>query len=221
MLYREPVAIFGGITTGALRGNEVPVAYYLSDVLKKVASNMKVIDSRETVTRINEHGLAAEYMQMRAESELTNMLSREALRKFKPAIGARYVFQPRLAAFTQIMYDRWSVPAFDIRVSQTRAGIMRLSLELWDMESGALIWQSSAEAVASSEAVSQDPVFFEDVARVAVGSVLSDLLNGKTSSEYTPLNSFLDQLIQLPSAFTQSDKPTQPESDKATQPVKE
>jgi hypothetical protein len=194
------------MTTGALRGNEVPVAFYLHDVVQKVAPNIKVMGPQETVTRINAHGLAAEYTQMRAEAELSNIFSREILRKLGSAIGAHYAFQPRLAAFTQTMTDRWSVPAFDIRVSQTRSSILRLSLELWDMDSGALIWASSAEAIVSSEAVSQDPVFFEDAARVAVGSILADFLNGKTASQYTPLNRFLDQLIQLPEAFTHSEK---------------
>jgi hypothetical protein len=59
-------------------------------------------------------------------------------------------------------------------------------------------WSSVAEAILSSEAVCQDPVFLEDAARIALGSVVADLLRGKTASTYTPLSEFLDQLIRRP-----------------------
>lgn len=78
---------------------------------------------------------------------------------------------------------------------QTRSAHMRLSLQLWDTRSGELIWSSAAETALQSEAATQDPVFMEDAARITWGSMLSDLLNGKTSSRYTRLNQFLDNLL--------------------------
>jgi hypothetical protein len=112
------------------------------------------------------------------------------------ALATRYMFQPRLAFFQQTMTDRWSVPAFNVLAAQTRSATMRLSLQLWDTKSGELIWSSAAETNLQSEAVTQDPVFMEDVARVTFGSMLSDLMNRKTASKYTPLNHVLDLLIQ-------------------------
>ena len=50
-----------------------------------------------------------------------------------------------------------------------------------------------------SEAVSKDPVYFEDAARVTLGSIVADFLNRKTASTYTPLNKIVDELIQVPS----------------------
>ena len=72
---------------------------------------------------------------------------------------------------------------------------MRISLQLWDTGSGELIWSSAAEAVLANEAVSQDPVFLEDAALVTLGSLMSDFLNRRTASQYTPLNETLNQLI--------------------------
>ena len=72
---------------------------------------------------------------------------------------------------------------------------MRLSLQLWDMQTGALLWTSLAEASLESEAVGQDPVYFEDTARVTMGSVIADFMNGKTASSYGPLDKIIDQLI--------------------------
>ena len=143
----------------------------------------------------------------------------QALTGVAAVLGARYVFQPRLAFLLQTMTDRWKVPALDIRVSQTRSSIMRLSLQLWDAESGELVWASVAETNMANEAVSQDPVYLEDIARATLGSMISDLLHGKTASQYTPLNTFLNDLIQeaMPKEKSNdSGKETSPPADKDT-----
>ena len=44
--------------------------------------------------------------------------------------------------------------------------------------------------------MSQDPVYLEDISRAAWGSILSDFLQGRKASKYTPLNQFLNDLIQ-------------------------
>ena len=46
---------------------------------------------------------------------------------------------------------------------QTRSAHIRLSLQLWDTVSGELIWSSAAETAVESEAITQDPIFIEDV----------------------------------------------------------
>ena len=107
-----------------------------------------------------------------------------------------HVFQPRLAYFSQEMLDRWEIPAINVKFARTRSSTMRLSLQLWDSESGELLWSSTAESNFQSEAVNLDPVFIEDAARVTFGSMLSDLLNRKTSSKYNPLNQALNLLIR-------------------------
>ena len=121
------------------------------------------------------------------------------------AIGARYVFQPRLAAFTQTMYDRWTFPGLGVLLVQVRSSNLRMSLQLWNTETGELLWASMAEGTMQNEAVSKDPVYFEDAARVALGSIIADFLNRKTASTYDPLNKIVDQLIQIPQPEETSD----------------
>jgi hypothetical protein len=196
VLEREPVAIFEAVALSSLRGSELGLAPYLAEILGKVAPSIKVISPLETANRINTRGLTTDYVRMRADLEQSNILEAGALRKIGTGIGARYVFQPRLASFTQTMIDRWKFT--DLRIVQTRSSLLRCSLQLWDTNTGEQIWASVAEAVLSNEAVSQDPVYLEDAARVALGSIIADFLRGKTASTYTPLNKFLDDLIQRP-----------------------
>jgi hypothetical protein len=181
-----------------IEGNEVGVENFLAEILARVAPGIKVIDPLETVTRINRSGFADAYAKMHDAALSSNILAQEPLQKLGMAVGARYVFQPRLMLFRQSLIDRWVFPVFGIRVSQTRATILRLALQLWEAETGALLWFSVAEGTMQSEAMSQDPVYFKDVVRVTLGSMIEDLVLGKTDSMYTPVNVLLNGLVQRP-----------------------
>jgi hypothetical protein len=192
---QEAVALLTPLAPPSLRGNEVALSSYLDDIIKEIVPAWKVIDEQQTINLINRHGLAEEYARLRESAEQSHILDRELLKKIGKSIEARYVFQPRLAYVLQTMTDRLNLPPFDILILQTRSAHIRLSLQLWDTMNGELIWSSAAETALQSEAVNQDPVFVEDAARITWGSMLSDLLNGKTSSRYTRLNRFLDNLL--------------------------
>ena len=192
---QEPVAVLEALTAPALHGNEVGLALSLTRILKRVVPNWKLVSPQETATRINQKGLAAEYARMRMDYGQSNILDRESLRKIGAALGVRYVFQPRLAAFTQIMYDRWKVPAVELQVVRIRSSILRLSLQLWNTETGELLWASTAEATFQEEAVSQDPVYLREAGRITWASIIADFTHGKTSSKYSPVNKLLDSLI--------------------------
>jgi hypothetical protein len=192
----KPVAIFPALSGPILRGAEVALSHHLAKLLEKLTPNWRVVDEQATLTGINAHGLGTDYIRMRRDAEDTHLLERESLRKIGAALGVRYIIQPRLVSFTQTMTQRWKVPGVELRVAETRSSLMRISLQLWDAGSGELIWSSVAEAVLANEAVSQDPVFLEDAARVALGSLMSDFLNRRTASQYTPLNDALDSLTR-------------------------
>lgn len=193
---QEPVALLPALAVPVLRGNEVTLPYFLHAVLQKVAPQWKTVSPQQTVGRINREGLAAEYIHMKQGYEQSYIFDRDSLRKIGGVIGARYVFQILLVAFTQTMTDRWKIPAFDFRASQTRSSDMRMVVYLWDTHTGELVWGSAAEASMQNEAFSQDPVYLEDIARVTLGSIMSDLLNRRTASKYTPVDKFLDDLIK-------------------------
>jgi hypothetical protein len=193
---RKRVAIFPTLATGPLQGTAVGMSQYLSQTLKTLTPTWQVLTEQETLTRINKHGLGVEYVRMRGDAEQSHLLDRHSLAKIGAALGVRYVLQPRLAAFTQTMTERWQIPAFDIRVMETRSSLLRVSLQMWEVESGELIWSSVAETVMESETVTQDPVFLEDAIRLTFGSLMSDFLNRRTASKYTPLNEVLNTLVQ-------------------------
>jgi hypothetical protein len=223
VLAQEPVAIFGALAQPGLLGTEVGMDTILAQVLSKVAPQIKVIPTLTMFSLINGKGLSHEYTRMKIDALLSNILDRESLQKLGKAIGARYVFQPRLTAFTQVMTERWKFkfPGVDLRLSETRSSMMRVSLQLWDTETGALHWAALAETTLQSEALSESPVYFDDAARVTLGSLIADLLNRKTASTYDPLNKLIDQLIQRPNGKNSENGeplPAAPASDSRSAP---
>jgi hypothetical protein len=210
---QHSVALFGAITSPALRGNESSLSYELEHILHKVSPRWKVMSPQELAKRINRQGLAGEYAKLRADYELSNIFDGLILKKIASALGVRYVFQPHLAAFSQTMTDRAKIPGFDFRIAQTRSSNMRVSLELWDAETGEMVWASMAETEMQNEAVSQDPVYFEDVARATLGSIVTDFKNRTTASTYTAVNRFLNDLIEesVPQEQHEPQKITEPE----------
>jgi hypothetical protein len=193
---QHPVAVFPAITMPGLRGNEFTLGHYLGYILRKENPNWKVVLELETSSRISRKGLATEFARMRNDYDQSSIFDADTLRKIGAAIDARYIFQPRLAAFSQTMIDRWMFPGLNVRLLQTRSSIMRISLQLWDAETGDLLWASMAETTMSNEAVSQDPVYEHEIALATLGSMVVDLTNERTASQYTPLNTFLDALIR-------------------------
>jgi len=190
------VAIFPTLSTGPLQGTAVGMSQYLDPILKTLTPTWKVLSEQEALSGINKQGLGVDYIRMRGDADQSHLLNRDSLRKIGAALGVRYILQPRLAAFTQTMTDRAKVPGFDLRIMQTRSSLLRVSMQLWEAESGELIWSSMAETVMESETVSQDPVFLEDAIRLTFGSLMSDFINRRTASKYTPLNEVLNTLVQ-------------------------
>src|SRR4249920_1662039 len=190
------VAILPTLSTGLLQGTAAGMSQYLDQTLKTLTPTWKVVTEQEVLTKINTHGLGVEYVRMRSDAEESHLLIRQPLAKIGAALGVRYIFQPRLGAFTQTMTERWKFPGLDLRLVQTRSSLIRISLQLWEAGSGELIWSSAAETIMESEALSQDPVFLEDAVRLTFGSLMSDFLNRRTASRYTPLNEVLNTLVQ-------------------------
>ena len=190
------VAILPTLSTGLLQGTAAGLSQYLDQTLKTLTPTWKVLTEQEALTKINMQGLGVEYVRMRSDAEQGHLLIRQPLAKIGAALGVRYIFQPRLASFTQTMTERWTFPGLDLRLVQTRSSLLRVSLQLWEAESGELIWSSVAETIMESETVTQDPVFLEDAIRLTFGSLMSDFLNRRTASKYTPLNEVLNTLVQ-------------------------
>ena len=59
-------------------------------------------------------------------------------------------------------------------------------MQMWEVESGELIWSSVAETVMESETVTQDPVFLEDAIRLRSAALCRTSSTGEPPQIYSP-----------------------------------
>ena len=162
VLQREQVGVLNAVVGFGLEGYSQQVSRSLSSAVKEVYPLFQLIPAHETLSRINHEGLADEYASMVSDYLVSGILDRDALEEIGQALGARYVFQPGLAAFSQSMSGRFS--AFGLRIFQTRVSVLRLSVQLWDTQTGEIVWEASGEATLAGEDVREVRISFEEIA---------------------------------------------------------
>jgi hypothetical protein len=104
-LEREPVATLGLVAPAGLQGLSASVGHALAAALKDVSPPLRAVPIYETMSRLNEQGLAAEYADLVSGFARSGILARERLGRIGSALGARYVLQPGLGAFSETLAD--------------------------------------------------------------------------------------------------------------------
>jgi hypothetical protein len=159
-----------------LEGYAHQVSRSLSNALHETRVPITSLPVHVALNRINREGLAAEYAHMVSDYVRTGILNRDGLEKLGRALHVGYVFQPSMASFSQSMSGRFSF--FGMRVLQTRVTQLRLTLQLWDVKTAEIVWESSGEATLAGEDVREFRIPFDEIARRLWSHMLDDLLTG-------------------------------------------
>jgi hypothetical protein len=183
-LAREPVATLGLVTPAALQGFSPSLSLALTAALSQASPPIRGIPTYETVNRLNEKGLAADYTEMISDFPRSGILDRERLQRIGSALGSKYVLQPGLAEFSQAITDRFEIGGW--KLLKTRLTSLRLWLRLWDTQTGQMLWESAGETTVATELLRQAAaVPLTEVAQVLwLRMIQDDLLGGKTQSRF-------------------------------------
>jgi hypothetical protein len=166
-----------GIT---LEGFAHQVSRSLGAALEQSGRPIKFVSAYETLSLINEAGLAVEYQDMVSGYTRTGILHRPVLERIGQAIEANYVLQPTLATFSQSMSGRFSF--LGLRLIQTRISIFRLAVQLWDTRTGKIVRESSGEAMRAGEDVREFRIPFEEIAQRLWERMLKGLVEVSVTS---------------------------------------
>lgn len=133
---------------------------------------------------LNQQGLAAEYGTLIAGFGRGGILESKPLRRIGSALSSRYVLLPGLAEFNQVIIDRLSISGWNI--IQSRVTTLRLWLQLWDTQTGKIVWESAGEATVATKLLrSEQTVALDEIARKLWLRMIQDnLLEGKTESRF-------------------------------------
>ena len=182
-LARTPVVVLAFVAPANLQGLSPTLSHALSGALAEVTPAIREIPAAETLNRLTDKGLATEYADLRAGFARNGMLDRQPLRRIGSGLGSQYVLLPGLAQFGEEILDKFE--AAGIKLVRNRVTTLRLWLQLWDSQTGHIVWESSGEGTTSSVLLSPtQTVALEEIARKLLVRMLQDgLLESKRETK--------------------------------------
>lgn len=183
-LASEPVAVLGLIAPAPLQGFAPSLSHALTTALAKASPPIQVIPAYETVSRLNEQGqgLAQTYANLLSGFATAGILQLQWLRPIGSALGSRYLLLPGLAEFDQLVMDKYEAVGF--KLVRTRITTLRLWLQLWDAQTGYMLWESAGEVTAVTALINaKRTVPLDELAqKVWLQMIQEELLGARTET---------------------------------------
>lgn len=179
----EPVATLGVVAPASLQGLSPTLSLALAAALTEVSPPIRAIPTFETVNRLTDHGLAAEYAHLLTGFARNGILEHERLRRIGSRLGSRYVLLPGLAQLDETIIDKFE--AAGLKLLRNRVTTLRLWLQLWDVHTGHIVWESAGEISVSTVLLSsKQAVPLEEIFEKLLFRMIQDgLLQGKTKTK--------------------------------------
>ena len=175
------------ITPSTVTGREQDIqslASIFADVMQKERPDIKVMSLAKTLSAINLAGIADEYKKMYFDYSDTGIFKKDSLRMVGEVTGVRYLAQLKLSSFNQYSKGRFSF--LGIRVVQTREANIRLFLQIWNSELGAIVWEGAEELNYAWDTTKEEPVTFklvvEEIARNLISKLPQDVSEPSANS---------------------------------------
>jgi len=177
VLTGQPLLTFPAAAPMALQGYGPAVSHALSEALALSTPALHEIPPIETLNRINGKELVSDYIEMIAGFSRGGIFDSQRLGKIGTALDVKYVLQPGLADFNEVIGDRLMVAGW--RVVKMRAATLRLWIRLWDVRTGEILWEATGEATVTSELVEDTPTIpVHEIARRLWSRILAEHLIG-------------------------------------------
>jgi hypothetical protein len=178
-----PVVVLAFMAPGNLQGLGPTLSHALSGALAEVTPPIREISTDQTLNRLTDKGLTTEYADLRAGFARNGILDRQRLRRIGMGLGSRYVLLPGLAQFDAEILDKYE--AAGIKLLRNRVTTLRLWLQLWDSQTGHIVWESSGEVTVATVFLSpKQAVALEQTAKKLLVRMIQDgLLESKTETQ--------------------------------------
>lgn len=164
------------ITPSSITGQEEDreaLALAFAEKLRILRPDLRCVTLTETLSAINRAGLTTEYKRMFEDSRLTEIFDRETLQKVARVTGVRYLAQLKLAGFRQDSKSRWGM--LGLRLLETKTAAIRLFLQIWDSQDGAVVWEGSQELALAYESLAEEAVTLQRAVEASAGEFVTRL----------------------------------------------
>jgi hypothetical protein len=182
----RPVATLGLVAPANLQGFNPTVSHALAAALAEVNPPIREIPTFETVNRLTDQGLAAEYADLLSGFVRNGILDRQRLRRIGSGLGSQYVLLPGLAQLDEAVIDKFETAG--LKLLRNRVTTLRLWLQLWDVRTGHIVWESAGEVTVSTVLLSptQAVPLQEIVEKLLVHMIQNGLLEARTKTQILP-----------------------------------
>jgi hypothetical protein len=141
------------------------LALAFAEILKRDRPAVRVIPMPAMLSAVNAADLDQAYKRMYRDYLQTGILAGDVLAKVGEAGGVRYLMQLNLANFEQLSRGRLSL--LGLRFVETKLANLRVFLQVWDSQTGKIVWEGGGELNYTFETVVERPVYFLQVAQKA------------------------------------------------------
>ncbi|MEI7970057.1 MAG: hypothetical protein WCJ69_13820 [Betaproteobacteria bacterium] len=148
-LARDGLAILTPSTVTGQEEDRQTLALLFTGALTRARPELRVSQLPEVLSSVNRAGLAEAYQHLYQGYRLTGVFHREELARISSITGARYLGQLKLARFDQGARGRFGL--FGLSLLQTQYAHMRVFFQIWDAQSGAVVWEGIDELTVSVE----------------------------------------------------------------------
>lgn len=173
----------GFLTPAAGTGREADkqaLAQSFAKALSEARPEVQVRGLAEVLNSVNKANLDQEYKAMYRDYLQTGILDADVLADVGRTSRVRYLAQLSLASFYQGNRGRLSV--FGLRMLDTKQGNLRIFLQIWDAESGIVVWEGSGELNFAYDTGREDPVTFAKLCQLTAERLFANLPGARTET---------------------------------------
>lgn len=166
----------GFLTPSAATGREADkqaLALSFATRLEADRTDIRVVPLPAILSAVNAAELDQDYKQMFRDYLETGILDGALLKRIGEIGQVRYLAQLNLASFEQGSRSRFSLVG--LRFVDTKQANIRVFLQIWDSQSGAVAWEGGGEVNYAFESVTERPVTFQQVSATAADRIYAGL----------------------------------------------
>jgi len=172
-LHNNSIAFLTPSTNTGAEEDKQALALVFYDVLHDLRPKQRIASLPQALSAINSAGLAEHYQRMLANYHDTGIYEKGPLRQFSQITGSRYLAQLKLEGFRQESKDRLGI--FGLRLVETKSADVRVYLQIWDGQTGSIVWEGTEEMIVSHDAISENTIPFKQAVQEAARKLLWQL----------------------------------------------
>ncbi len=166
----------GFLTPAAGTGREADkqsLAHSFAKELEAARPGAKVVPLPVILSAVNAADLDQQYKRMYRDYLETGILEGSVLERIGAQGAVRYLAQLSLADFQQQSRGRFSF--LGLRLFDTKLSSMRVFMQIWDSQAGAVAWEGSVELNYAYDTAAEKPSPFTEAAQLAARRLYKEL----------------------------------------------